>query len=496
MPKAYEQLKELLKKNKILESITHLLDWDQETMMPKKGIQIRSLQSAELMHLVHQKTTSKTYKTALEKCIDITTAQVHLKELDYREKRNLELLRQDYLKAKKLPGKFVKQLAELRSMSSQIWSKAKEENRFEDFAPYLEKIVKAMQKKAEYLGYKDHPYDALLDLYEPMMTVKELDRLFAELKPGLISLVEEISKQKKPNLEVLKQEVSEEKQLEICRLLKNKLGLKDEIARLDTSSHPFCNSISPLDIRLTTKIKTSKPFDAISSTLHECGHGLYEAGLPYDDFGTPLGESCSLGVHESQSRLFETFIGQSLPFVNFLCKQVDHHMPHLDHQAVFAAINFVEPSFIRIESDEVTYCLHVMLRYELEKKLIEGSLKVKDLPKSWNELMKSYLKIVPESDKLGCLQDIHWSAGLFGYFPTYALGNLYAAALYEHLKIAIHDFDQLIAQGNFDKVLSFLQNHIYRFGREKSPKELIQNAVKKELTCEPYLNYLKNKYRK
>lgn len=496
MEKEYEKLKSLSQKIKILESITHLLDWDQETMMPSKGINIRSKQNAELALIIHQKKTSKSYETALNACINIKSGKIKVKGIDSRQSSCLNLLREDYLKAKKLPAKFVKELAELRSISTQIWAKAKEENRFEDFSPYLDKMIDLMRKQADYLGYEDHPYDALIDLYEPKMTVKSLDKLFKPLKEGLIDITDQIYSQKKPSTSILNRLVAEEVQLKFCRSLLKILGLDENTARLDTSSHPFCNSICPSDVRLTTHIKSNNIFNAISSTLHEFGHALYEAGIPEEEFGLPLGESCSLGVHESQSRLFETFIGQGKHFIHLLKDKLIDVFPNLDVNELYEAINLVEPSFIRIESDEVTYCLHILLRYELEKQLIEGKLKAKDLPKAWNEAMSRYLGITPPNDQKGCLQDIHWSMGLFGYFPTYALGNLYAAQIFERLHLSIKDFENQIAQGHFTQITSWLHNHIYRFGREKAPEELIKNATHKALGCEAYLSYLNQKYLK
>jgi carboxypeptidase Taq len=323
-----------------------------------------------------------------------------------------------------------------------------------------------------------------------------LDKHFKPLKEGLLSITEQIYRKKKSSTSILNQAISPELQLHFCRSLLKILGLDETVARLDTSSHPFCNSICPSDVRLTTHIKPNGIFNSISSTMHECGHALYEAGLPEEEFGLPLGEACSLGVHESQSRLFETFIGQGKHFIHLLKDKLSAIAPQLNADDLYEAINVVEPSFIRIESDEVTYCLHILLRYELEKQLIEGKLKAKDLPKAWNDGMKRYLGITAPNDQKGCLQDIHWSMGLFGYFPTYALGNLYAAQIFERLQISIKDLNDQIAQGHFAQITSWLHNHIYRFGREKSPEELIKNATHKSLSCEAYLNYLNQKYLK
>ncbi len=494
MHQEYIKLIEQLKKIKVLESIEHLLNWDLETMMPKKGVNHRADQNAELSIIIHQKKTAKSFETSLDKCINIKTGKIKLKGLAKNQEASLNLIREDYLKAKKIPSKMVKELAKLRATSSTVWAQAKEDNRFDIFLPYLEKMVSFMQKQAEYLGYEDHPYDALIDQYEPKMTVKMLDKLFKDLRPGLVDLVKQIQQKPKSSEAILKQSVEAELQLKFCRQVAQYLGLSADVARLDTSSHPFCESLCPTDIRMTTRIKPNAFFDAIYSTLHESGHGLYESGLPLEEFGSPLSEYCSLGIHESQSRLFETFIGQSRPFIRFLSKKIQGILPNSDPDELYQAINIIEPSFIRTESDEVTYCLHVMLRYEIEKQLISGELKVKDVPSTWNEMMKNYLGIEPTSDSQGCLQDVHWSCGLFGYFPTYALGNLYAGQLYERLHCSIKDIDQLISEGRFESIVEWLKNHIYRYGRERTPQNLIQSATHKDLNSEAYLQYLKNKY--
>jgi carboxypeptidase Taq len=495
MANEYVRLKEQLKKIKSLSSIVALLEWDQETMMPHKAGSMRAMQLAELKHLVHQKITSRTYENALAKCIDVLTLKPRIKGLDLRNQANLKLLAEEFLKAKKLPSRFVKELATHQSQSTQAWAQAKANNRLTDFLPYLTKMIDLMRRKADFLGYDEHPYDALLNLYEPKMTIKSVDELFHQLIPGLKKITREAMK-KGPGASNLSWTMSAEAQLQLCRSLKNSLGLSDDIARLDTSNHPFCESLHPLDIRMTTKIKPEAPLDAIGSTLHEVGHGLYEAGLPIDECELPGGEYCSLGVHESQSRLFETFIGQSLPFMHFLCRNLSSHIPHADPQTLYRHVNIVQPSLIRIESDEVTYCLHIALRYQLEKELIEGTLSARDLPEKWNALMQSHLGLVPPNDATGCLQDIHWSSGLFGYFPTYALGNIYAAMIYEHLQEKFPELAQLIAAGNFTPVVRELTENIYRFGKEKKPQELIESASKRKLSCQPYLNYLERKYLK
>jgi carboxypeptidase Taq len=495
---SYEKLKEKGKQIHTLSSVAMLLEWDQETKMPEEGATFRAQQIEHLSSIVHAAKTSDDFKKALERLIDLKTGKILEDALDDRKKGALREFRRSFIQEAKLPNTFVKKMAKANSEGIYAWQKAKKESRFETFLPHLETIIDLNRKKADHLGFKDHPYDALVDLYEPEMNVSKLDALFGELKPFLSKLTEKLAEKKPINNGFLSASFPIDEQMKFCKFVMGQMGVDPKRTRLDTSTHPFCLGLHPTDVRLTTHTSLTSFFTNISAVMHEGGHALYELGLPPEDYGTPLGEFCSMATHESQSRWWECFIGQGAPFSSFIFPKLQETFPSQlkgvtkDH--FYEALNEVCPSFIRIFADEVTYILHIILRYEIEKDFIKGNLKAKDLPKVWNEKMKETLGIIPENDALGCLQDVHWSCGLIGYFPTYALGNLYAGALFETFQEAHPDWEKTIAEGDLSKALTFLREKIHRFGREHSPQTLIENATGKPLTSAPYISYLKKKY--
>ena len=499
MQSDYQLFLEKSKQIKILKSLSMLIDWDQETYMPEKGLELRMLQKAYLETLAHQEFTSTSTEELLEKMIDLETGDLYQEtKWDDDQIRNLQLWREDLVKAKKLPEAFVKKFAETTSQAVAIWGEARANNDFDLFSPHLATIIELVRQKANYLGYKDHPYDALLDEYEKDMTTKDLDPLFERLKKELIPLAQKLSQKKAPN-PFLYGQFDEKSMLDFDHKILQHMGFEPHSYRLDASKHPFCMGLHPLDIRMTTVVKTTDLFSAnISSVIHEAGHGLYEQGLERSFFGTPLGEYVSMGIHESQSKFWECFIGQSFPFWQFFYPELKQHFPenfsHVSLDAFYKAINQVEPSMIRIYADEVTYCLHVILRYELEKGLLDGSIAFSDLPRIWNEKMHQYLGITPKSHKEGCLQDIHWAWGLFGYFPTYALGTLYAAALFQKVCLVFPDWKEKISQGNLSFLKHWLQENIHRHGRRFSPSELIKKATGHPLHEKYFIEYLKSKY--
>ena len=493
----YEALKLKGKNLQLLSSVSMLLEWDQETHIPTEGIEFRTEQIELIASLIHKESTSDEYKNALEKLIDIESGNIKSDALDDRKKASLKELRKDFIKETKLPNSFVKKLSKATSKGVNAWQSAKHENNFDAFLPHLKEIVSLHQEKAEYLGYEDHPYDALLNLYEPGMTSKKLDVLFNELKPFLKDLTKKLSK-KKEKTAFLSANYPLEEQQKFNRFILEKIGVELNRSRLDFSTHPFCTGFNPKDVRFTTFTNATSFYNNIFAVLHEGGHALYELGLPYEELGTPLAQACSLGVHESQSRWWECFIGQSRPFWEFLFPHLKEAFPKqlegIDLKTFYEAINHVEPSLIRVYADEVTYILHIILRYEIEKAFIEGSIDVSDLPRIWNEKMEDLLGITPSSNAEGCLQDIHWAFGLIGYFPTYALGNLYAGQLYQTFKLKHKNFEEIIASGDLSFILEFLRDRIHRFGREFSALELIENATGSSLSSKPYIDYLTSKY--
>ena len=472
-----------------------MLEWDQETYMPTGAIDVRSDQIELLSGFIHKQKTSSSFKKALAKLVDLSSGKIIQKDLSLEENSAARLWYKEWNQASKLPSSFIKECSKTSSASLHAWSQAKKEANFSIFKPFLEKTVILAQKKAHFLGYKEHPYDALLDLYESEMTVTKLTPLFTELKKSLTQLLQ---KTKKSTSLITLPSLDTEMQMLVGKDLLKYLGFPEETSRLDTSSHPFCIGIHPTDTRMTTRIFKDNLISHILSVLHESGHGLYNSQLPLEYYGTPVCEPLSYGVDESQSRFFETLIGRNMPFWKFfyptLQKAFPKELGNISLSDFYSLVNTVQPSLIRVEADEVTYCLHIILRFEIEKTLIEGSLQVKDLPTVWNLKMQECLGISPSHDGEGCLQDIHWSMGSFGYFPTYALGNLLAAQLYETLKSENPSLENEIEQGNFLNIRSWLKENIHKHGKIYKTEELIQTVTKKPLSSAAYIAYLEKKY--
>ncbi|MBI5272921.1 MAG: carboxypeptidase M32 [Chlamydiia bacterium] len=496
-PPAYQQLVELSTKIHTYGSMLSLLHWDQETYMPSGAISSRSQQIAQLSSLIHEEKTSRKFKICLEKLISLSSGKPKVKGLSKPQCVSLGEWRRDFLKATKLPTAFVKHFSQVTSEASQIWATAKSTNNFKLFAPFLEKIVSLNRKKADILGFGDHPYDALLEAYEPCMTTARVGIIFENLKKELTTLLKKISKAPLIDDAFLHHEVPHEQQLSLSKLTLSKLPVDMAYTRLDLSSHPFSTALHPHDSRITTRIVPKAFMSNIFSILHETGHSLYEMGLPAQHWGTPLGEYISLSIHESQSRWWETLIGRSLPFWTFfypLLQKEYTPLKKISLRQFYRAINKVESSFIRVEADEVTYCLHVILRFEIEKLLISGQLQVADLPEAWNNKMKELFGISPPNDTMGCLQDIHWSLGDFGYFPTYALGNLFSAQFFHTFSKDHPDWETRVAKGDLAFVRDWLKNKIHRWGRLYTSESLVKKATGKSLNEESYCSYLKNKY--
>lgn len=498
MDKRFRKVLEHSKTVHVLSSIQGLAEWDKETYMPEGAIEARAAQMELLAHLSHKAQISKSFAKALDALIDIQTGTIKDPQLSFPEQAALRAWRRDYIKAVKLPPSFVKRFAKTVSTASHVWKMAKERNDFRSFAPYLDRIVSLCRKKAEILGYTDHPYDALIDLFEPEMTTAYLTRLFEELKPELQGVIKGV--QNKPSREgrFLNAQVPKEKQLILCHKILDAMGFDATTSRLDLSAHPFCSGLHPTDTRMTTAVHPDDLMFALSATMHEGGHALYGRGLPAEHFGSPLCESASLGIDESQSRWWETRIGLSLPFCRFFYPIVQRELPTIfegvSAHDFYEAINHVKPSTIRIQSDEVTYNLHIVVRFELEKGLIEGTIKTKDIPALWNEKMGENLGITPKYDAEGCLQDIHWSLGAIGYFPTYTLGNLYAAQFFTVFAHAHPDWEEKVAEGHLGFIREWLRQHIHQYGRQYSATELCEKTTGKPLSAAPFVAYLKKKY--
>lgn len=497
---AYNKLLELAKNARLLQGVSSVLCWDQETYMPSGAGPIRSEQLKLLAGLVHEKKTSKEYALALGQLIDLKTGGIIAKGLGDDKQAAVRGWYRDYRRDTALPQHFVEDFAQLTSQSLLVWSKAKTNNAFHHFAPFLDKIVAMSRKKADYLGYKDHPYDALLDLYEPEITTKQVAQLFSELKAALVPLLKKTQSRPQVDDSFLHGVFPVSKQTAFGKMLLKDMGYDMTKGRLDFSSHPFSIASHPTDSRITTRVNPKFALSNISVVLHEAGHSLYEMGLPAEEFGSPLGESISLGIHESQSRWWETRIGHSRHFW-------EHYLPRLKKafkgkfedctlDAFYKGINKVNPALIRVEADEVTYSLHVILRFEIEKSLIEGSLKVRDIPEAWNAKMKELLGVTPTTYSEGCLQDIHWSMGAFGYFPTYALGNMYASHFFKAFEKQHPNWTSRVASGELTFIGEWLHSNIHKHGRRYSSLELLKNVTGKPFTADAFVEYLTDKYSK
>ena len=485
-----------------INSSASLLSWDQETYMPAGGGEARAEQISTLQGIAHQKLVSSEIEGLLAAWINPETGEIRDSPGEAWDEPSRSLLREvwrDYSRAKKLPSDFVVTLSRECSLAQQVWAEAKENQSFSQFLPNLRTVLSLKREEAAYLGYRDSPYDALLDEYEPGSTIKELRPLFAQIKGRLVPLLKKIQESSvQIDDMMLFHTFDQARQLEFGRMVLIAMGYDFERGRLDLSAHPFTTSFHPTDVRVTTRVHEHDLQSCLFSCIHEGGHGLYDQGLDPRYFGTPLGDSVSLGIHESQSRMWENCVGRSRPFWRFfypMLQQTFHHqLRSLDGEQFYAAINRVKPSLIRVEADELTYNLHIMLRFEIEQDLIEGKTRPEDLPGIWNQKMEEYLGIVPSNDAEGVLQDVHWSFGAFGYFPTYTIGNLYSVQFYEQAKLEIPHLEDEIAAGQLMVLQRWLGQKIHRWGRMFTPDHLSRRVTGKSLDPEPFLSYVEKKY--
>lgn len=500
--KTVEDLTTRLLEIQRINSAASLLSWDQETHMPAGGGAARAEQISTLQGIAHQKLISPDIERLLATWVDPETGETRDSPGDAWDEPTRSLLREvwrDYSRAKKLPSDFVMTLSRECSLAQQVWAEAKENRAFSLFLPNLRTVLSLKREEAEYLGYRDSPYNALLDVYEPGSTIAALRPLFAQIKGRLVPLLKKIQQSSaQVDDTILFHTFDQARQLEFGRMVLIAMGYDFERGRLDLSAHPFTTSFHPTDVRVTTRVHEHDLRSCLFSCIHEGGHGLYEQGLDPRYFGTPLCDSVSLGIHESQSRMWENCVGRSRAFWRFFYPMLQQTFPHqlrgLDGEQFYAAINRVKPSLIRVEADELTYNLHIMLRFEIEQDLIEGRTRPEDLPGIWNLKMEEYLGIVPSNDAEGVLQDVHWSFGAFGYFPTYTLGNLYSVQFYEQAKLEIPHMEDEIAAGQLMVLQRWLGQKIHRWGRMFTPDHLAQRVTGKSLDPEPFLSYVERKY--
>ena len=482
-----------------LRKVAAVLAWDQETYMPSGSAQARSEQISLVLSLSHARFTSDTFRQSLATLVDLDGGAIDRDGLDRSQVRLLENVWHDWRRATALPVEFVGELARLTSQAQHVWQEARAQNDYARFSPYLEKIIDMKRQEARFHGFEDEPYDALLEDYEMGITTKQIEQLFAVLRPALIELVGRIKSSKVPDRHaLLTQEFPEDQQWEFGMEVLSDMGYDFTKGRQDRSAHPFTTDFHPSDVRITTRLNARDLSMGLFGTIHEGGHALYEQGLEAKYFGTPLCEAISLGIHESQSRLWENYVGRSMPFWRHYYPRLQARFPGqlgaVPLDDFYAAINAVRPSLIRVEADEVTYNLHIMLRFDLERALLNGDVTVKDLPGLWDQAMAKYVGVTPSTVAEGVLQDIHWGMGAIGYFPTYMLGNLYGRQIYEAALAQIDDLEERIAQGDLLTLREWLRDNVHRLGRLKRAGELIQDLTGQPLSAGPFIKYLQAKY--
>ncbi len=496
--KPYGELLQWLRDAAVLDSVRSLLSWDQETIMPPAAADLRADQLAALSSLGHEKRTHERVGELLAAC----EADANLKA-DADAQANLREIRRDYDRSTKLPTRLVAEMARTFSQAMDAWKDARAKSDFRAFAPWLEKVVALNREKAQcYAGASASGsalYDALMDDFEPDMTADRVSALFAPLRKRLVALLEEVrASSKQPDEKPLRVKVPIALQKEFNTFVAASVGFDLSGGRLDISAHPFSETVGPGDIRMTTRYRDDGVPEALLTTLHESGHSLYEQNLPKRTrFGQPLGSAISLGIHESQSRMWENLVGRSLAFWQWCLPEMNKRLggafAPFQPRDLFLAVNAVKPHFIRVESDEVTYNLHIMLRFDLERALITGDLAVKDVPGAWNARMRSDLGLEVKEDRVGCLQDVHWSTGAIGYFPTYSLGNLYGAQFWQTINRDIPDLEARIARGDFAPLLDWTARNIHAQGRRHSAMDLCERVTGRALSHEALCDYLEKK---
>ncbi|MCG6155491.1 carboxypeptidase M32 [Rubinisphaera margarita] len=496
MNERYAELVSQLQQVGLLGSIGSVLGWEQETYMPGGGAELRSRQISLIAGMAHQRATAPELGELLAELSTQDWGDPHSPEAV-----NVREARRDYERATKLPQRLVEELSRVTTLSQQAWSQARKKNNFADFQPWLQQVIELKREEARCLQEDGGPlYDTLLDHYEPRMTTAELQATFQPLRDQLVPLVAEIAEAKnRPDTSIPTRSYPVAAQRAFAEEAARAIGFDFDRGRLDESAHPFCSGFGPGDCRLTTRFDDRFFNMAFFGTLHEAGHGIYEQGLNPDAFGLPMGAAVSLGIHESQSRMWENLVGRSRPFWDHFYTRAQHYFPealgNVKLDDFYRAVNTVEPSFIRVEADEVTYNLHIMLRFELEQMLISGELDAADVPTAWNEKFEAYLGLVPPDDAHGCLQDVHWSAGLIGYFPTYALGNVYASQFFGAAHDQISGLDDLIAKGEFAPLKKWLNENIHQRGQQYSALDLVKVVTNHEFDAEPLVTHLRTKFR-
>ncbi len=488
----YQDYKSHLSKVADVEYAISVLNWDQEVFMPEKGAKHRAQQISTLSGIAHELSTNVEFGKLL-----IKLSKEYLSEIEHL---NVKESLKNYERNNKFTTAFVQQMSKAISEAFIAWQEAKQKSDFSIFSPKLKALVKLKREECELLGYSKHPYNAQLDLYEPGATVEDLDVLFNDVKKELVPFVKQIANAKQNSESLMFNYYDKNKQLSYTEELLAQMGYDFKAGRQDISSHPFTTNFGPLDVRVTTRVDENNLNEIMWSSIHEGGHALYEQGLLEENYGLPAGSYLSLGIHESQSRLWENNVGRSLGYWKHNYKRLQEVFPdnlnQYSAEDFYKAMNIVQPSLIRTSADELTYHFHVLIRYEIEKELISGAIEVEDLPKIWNKKYKDYLNIDVPNDAKGVLQDIHWSHGSFGYFPTYSIGSFYAAQFFNQAKKEINNLEQQIENGELIPLLNWLREKIHIHGRLFAANELCEKITGEKLNFKHFLDYAKTKYNK
>ena len=491
----YDELLERLKDIDLIGQLGSLLGWDQEVLMPPRAAALR----AEHLAWVSKEGHTRKTDPRMGELLDELEGR---EDLDEIQMANIRLARESYDKATRLPTEFVSEMAKHNSRALISWTEARKENDFSIFRDDLAKSIEFARKKADYLGYENLRYDALLDIYESGLTVSRLDPLFEGLRDKVAPLIKSVAERgERPDVSwVTENSWEQEGQERLSQKVSESIGFDFDAGRRDASTHPFCGGPNPDDVRWTTRYSEHDPFGSLYGSMHETGHGTYEQGRPRELDFQPAGKANGLGVHESQSRLWENQIGRSLEFCHWslpLWKEAfPEKMQDIDAEMLWRAVNVVEPSLIRVEADEATYNIHIMIRYEIEKLLISGDLEVDELPGKWDDMYEEYLGIRPTDYSSGVLQDIHWSMGAIGYFPTYTLGNLYSAQLLSAARGDLPEHDLQIRRGDFSPLLDWMRRKVHGRGSILEPAELIEEATGEAPSPEAFVDYLRDKVKR
>jgi carboxypeptidase Taq len=488
-----DQLNARIREVADLRHAADLLEWDERVCMPSGGAPTHGEMLSTVRKLAHEQFTA----AEVGRLLDAAAREVASADPDADSTRLVAVTARDYRKATQVPAAFVAEQAEVVSAAQHAWGEARAKNDFASFRPHLERVIALKRQYINFFPPADHPYDVLLDDFEPGMKTGEVKVILDELRSGQVELLRAIAARPQIDDGCLRVTYAEADLYKFAVEVITKFGFDWERGRQDKSTHPFATAIGSNDVRITTRFMDRYPFSLLFGTMHETGHALYDQGVSRAHHRTQLEGGASLGVHESQSRLWENLVGRSRPFWEHFYPALQERCPTqlrsvpLDH--FYRAINKVQPSLIRVEADEATYNLHVMMRVELEIALVEGKLDVPGLPAAWNNRMEEYLGVCPPDDTTGVLQDIHWSAGLLGYFATYTLGNLISAQLWERFGAVYPERDAAIRRGDFSKLLSWLRSEVHQYGRKYQPQELVQRAAGSKIDPGPYLRYLRGK---